>query len=814
MFGNYLKIAIRNFSRERFYALINVFGLALGIASSLLITAYVVHELSYDTFHPDVDRLYRVNQTNIWSPEVGQQMSSSVLPLAEVLVNEYPEVEEALRVNTPGNNIVRYDRNGQVLTFYENDILAADSNFFDFFDFKLKEGDPSEALKGINKVVISGAMAAKYFGDRPALGKILLFGEDRTPMEVTGVTEEQPTNAHFDFDFLLSMYSNPNIKRFEWSWVWSQVVTYVRLKPGTDTHALDEKFRHIADRHVAPTLPRFGMDYDDFIVEKGEWSFYLQPVVDIHLRSTMIGNRLGAVSDINYIYIFSATAILIIVLAMINFINLATARASVRAKEVGIRKAMGSLRRQLIGQFLSESIIMCLLATVLGLGILELFRIFAVNYLHSGLQASVWDKPAFIVLIFGLPLFIGVMAGIYPAFYATSYQPATVLKGNLRSGTRSMGFRNILVVFQFTISIALMVCTLIVNQQLNYFNTRDLGFDRENVLVVNWAHKLGDQLETYKNEVKKHSGVIEAGLSMDMFGRGNYEDLFIDEAADREQTIAMMKADEGFLSTMGLEMIKGRFFEEDRSSDRNSVVINEATMHLFGWNEDNVLGKRIRYTGDNADASEVIGVVRDFNFQSLRYRIAPYIFFNTDATVWGSSRVLAIRHTGEDLPDLLSYLEDRWNAFGTQAPFQYSFLDEEYENMYRAEERLGSLFAAFTTFAVVIACLGLFGLASYTVGQRNKEIGIRKVLGASLIRIVMMLNGNFSRLVGISILLAIPIAWWVANQWLQQFAFRIKIGWSVFFITGLVALVLAWLTVGYQSVKAASLNPVDTLKEE
>ncbi len=813
MLRNYLKIAIRNFTREKFYALINTFGLALGIASSLLIIAYISHETSYDTFHPDADRLYRVNQTNIWSP-TGGKMSSSVLPLAGVLGTEYPEVEKVLRINTAGNNLVRYEGNGRAEGFYESGILAADSNFFEFFHFPLKEGDPAHALKGVNKVVISEAMATKYFGDRPALGKTLLFGEERTPMEVTGVTQKQPSNAHFNFDFLLSMYSNPFIKQFEWSWIWSQVVTYVKLEEGANAQGLNEKFRAIADRHVAPNLPRFGINYEDFIAEKGEWTYELQPVTDIHLGSASIGNRLGAVSDINYVYIFGATAILIILLAMINFVNLSTARASTRAKEVGVRKVMGSHKTQLVGQFLSESIMMCLAATFLALGMLELFKLVIFPFLSAEVDLSIWGHTHLIVMALGLPLLIGIVAGIYPAFYITSYQPAKVLKGNLRSGIKSAGFRNLLVVIQFTISIALMTCTLIVHQQLNYFNSMDMGFDKENVLVVNWAHKLKEQLESYKNEVKKHPNVVEVGLSMDMFGRGSYEDLFVDEAADREQTIAMMKADEDFLATMGLKMIQGRFFEKDRASDHHAAVINEATMRLFGWDEANVLGKRIKYPGDPVQVMEVIGVVKDFNHQSLRLQVAPYIFFNLDAPIWGTKRVAAIRYKGNDLPALVAFLEDQWTKMGTQVPFQYSFLDEEFKNMYRREERLGSLFATFTSFAIVIACLGLFGLASYTVNQRNKEIGIRKVLGASATRIMLMLNSNFSKLVIISAILAVPVALWATDFWLAQFAFKIETSWVTFFIVGILALLLAWVTVGYQALKAALSNPVEVLKEE
>lgn len=809
MFSNYLKIAIRNFQKESFYASINIFGLALGIASSVLITMYVLHELSYDDFHPDVDNTYRVNMTNIWYPE-GGMMSSTVLPLAGVMAEDYPEVKDATRINTPGSNQVRYDNNGQSISFYEDDILAADSNFFDFFGFKLKEGNPQTALKGVNKVVISEETAIRYFGNEPALGKILLFGESKSPVEVSGVTEKQPTNSHFDFDFLTSMYTNPNIKRFEWSWIWTQAVTYVKINSSTDLEQLQKQFDPLAKNHASAALTRLGMDFDEFEAEKGKWRFSLQPVRDIHLNKSKTDNRIGPVSDASYIYIFSSVALLVMLLALINFMNLSTARASARAKEIGVRKVMGSLRKQLILQFLVESVVMSILATLVGLGLMELVKMGIHNFVDIEFHVSLWDHTWMILMIIILPIFLGIVAGIYPALYLTRYEPSRVLKGEIKSGAKSLLFRNVLVYLQFTISITLMASTAIVYNQLQYVNNADLGFDRENILVVNWADKLNDHIESYQNEILKRSDVVDVAIGMDMLGRGSYEDVFSREGSDKNATMAMLKIDDHFFSAMGLKLIEGRDFSKDISSDVNGIIINEAAIETLELKEGEVLGSRIDYFGEKY---EVIGVVNDFNYLSLRYEISPFVFMNLNANIWGDSRVIAVRTNVQNPSELIANLEREWKS-RTDAPFQYSFLDKEFENNYLSEQKLGNLFAVFTVFAMVIACLGLLGLAAYTVSRRYKEIGIRKVLGASAQRLVFMLNGDYSKVIILAILTSIPLSWWGMTNWLEQFAYKAEIGWGVYIFTGLGALVIAWFTVGFQSLKAALANPVDSLRDE
>ena len=616
MLRNYFKSSIRNILRERYFSLINVVGLALGIAVCLLIWSYVRFEMSYDNFHKDLDRLYRVNQTLIWAPE-GGMMGSTGPQLALVLREDFPEVQEAMRVNTPGSYLVRYqERGGQVKSFNEDNVLAADSNFFNFFSIPLREGNPNTALLGVDKVVISNKIAEKLFGEEPALGKILQFGDDGKAVEITGVTEEQPDNMHFHFDYLISIYTNPAIKRMEWSWIWTQTATYVKLKPGTKAEALEEKMQSMVDLNVKPSLGRMGIDYAEFLKGKGEWRFGLQPVESIHLYSGEVDNRIGPTGDIKYVQIFTMVAAFVLILAIINFINLSTARGASRAKEVGVKKVMGAMRRSLIFQFQLESILMATVATVLGLGLLELFRIVVSSSLSIDMPFSIWDGNDSIWLLIILPVAVGSIAGLYPSFYLTSFKPASVLKGRIATGFKS-GLRNALVTIQFVVSIVFIIATITVNQQLEYFQSKNLGFNKDNILVVNNADKLKEQVESFRNEISGLPGVVNASVAMTVPGRGSFEDIFSAEEGETELSISQSKIDEYYFETMGLTLVAGRTFDINRPADRVKVIPNETTIRLFGWTPEEAIGKKIIYPelGDpNLGVGEIIGVVKDFSF--------------------------------------------------------------------------------------------------------------------------------------------------------------------------------------------------------
>lgn len=814
MLKNYFKSSIRNILRERYFSIINVLGLALGIAVCLLIWSYVKFELSFDNFHKDLDRLYRVNQTLVWAPD-GGMMGSTGPQLALVLREDFPEIEESMRVNTAYGYLVRYQHpNGKIDAFNEENILAADSNFFNFFSIPLKEGNPKTALKGVNKVVISDKIAKKFFGDEPAIGKMLQMGDDNRSVEVTGVTERQPDNMHFHFDYLISIYTNPNIKRFEWSWVWTQTATYIKLKPGADVKALEKKMAGMVDLYVKPSLGRLGMNYDEFMKGKGEWIFKLQPVQSIHLFSDGVDNRLGPIGDIKYVQIFSLVAFFVLVLAIINFVNLSTARGASRAKEVGVKKVLGAYRQSLIFQFQLESILMATIATLLGLGLLELFRIVISSVMSIDMPFSIWDGRSNIWLLLLLPLIVGFVAGIYPAFYLTSFKPANVLKGKIASGFKS-GLRNGLVTIQFVVSIVFIIATIIVQQQLEFFQSENLGFNKENILVISNAEKLKDNVDAFRNEATGLAGVVDASVAMTVPGRGSYEDVFRGEGTDIELSIAQSKIDEHYFKTLGLSLVAGRSFDINSPGDKTKVIPNETAVRLFGWTPEEAIGKRIIYSELGDDVGEIIGVVKDFHFVSLnRQEIIPSIFYHNDSPMWEIGKVIAIKFESNHAEDIIASLKRKWDERVNDAPFEYGFLDQEWAQQYQQEQRLGGLFSVFAGLSLLIAMIGLVGLVTYSAEQRKKEIGIRKVMGASVNQVVFLLNKNFTVLVLIAFAIAVPLGWYAMNGWLSQFPYHIEISIGSFAVAGLLMVTITWVTVAYQSIRAGLMNPVDVLKEE
>jgi putative ABC transport system permease protein len=812
MLQNYFKTAIRSIFRERYYALIKIAGLALGLGTSLVLFLYVTHQLSYDTIHPDVDRMYRVNQTNIWNPK-GGYWGSTGPAVASALITEYPAIESIVRINTPGGQIVRYTKpNRDVVAFNEESVLAADSTFFSFFAFELKEGDRRTALEGKNKVVLSDKAARRLFGDEPALGKLIQIGDQRETAEITGVTKAQPTNVHFQFDYLLSMPSVPIIKDMEWSWIFTQVVTYVKLKPGTDVAALNKTLVSLPNRYAPATFKRIGIDFDEFVKERGAWEVYLQPVREIRLYSTKTGNRLGPVGDIKYVYIFSIVAAFILLIAVVNFINLSTARGASRAKEVGVKKTLGLPRGSLIAQFQVENILVTFVAMLLGLGVMELLRLVIQPLTGLEIPVTLWDNKMFFAIIVLLPLVVGFLAGLYPAFYLTSFRPAQVLKGKMISGLRTSNLRNVLVVFQFTISIALMVATMIVFDQLKYFQSASLGFNQENLLIVNHGEKLGNQLQSFRDELVTYPGVEQVSASADF--RQSFEDIFMREGNDLKLPITFMKIDEYYFATTQHQLVAGRGFEPSRPSDVNAVILNETAVKLYGWTPEQAIGQHIIYVGDDVGRQEIIGVVKDFHFRSLYQTINPFMFFNIKSKMYGDIRTVAIRFNTPDAASLIAKIEKRWNQIADATPFEYSFLDEELKMRYQEEQRLGSLFSVFTVLSITIAVIGLVGLVAYSAEQRKKEIGVRKVFGASLSSIYVMMNTQYVKLLVVALIIATPLSWWTMQQWLDTFQYRVSINPWLFIWAGGAELVLAMVCVGYLALRAASLNPATVLKEE
>lgn len=813
MFKIHFKTAWRNMFRNRAYSFINILGLALGLAAGMLVFCYTYFESNYDWQHPDVERMYRVNQTAIWTPEAGV-MASTAPPVARLLKEQFAEITDVTRVNTPGTQTVRYQQGSEeLLVFNESNVLAADSNFFDFFHFPLQEGDPKTALVGVNKVVISDKMARKYFGEATALGKILQFGPDRIPVEVTGVTFPQANNIHFNFDFLWSMPTNPGVKNFDWSFIWTQVATYVKTVPHTDIPSLEDKFSELAETFVQPTFTRLGMDYKDFVGDKGGWNFYLQPVRDIHLHSTAIGNRLGEIGDGDIVDILNYLAMFIILIAILNFVNLATARSGGRTLEVGVKKTIGADQRTLVAQFMVESICISLVAMVLALGLIKILQWLIFFAAGIQIELSLLLQWRVIPWLIAAPIILGMLAGAYPAFYLSGVKPMQVLSGLGKTGKQKFSLRNVLVTAQFTIAIALMSGVVLIQQQLLFIQHRDLGFNPEHIIVIEQAEQLKEKIDAFREELLSLPGVQQTSIGMGLPARPLFEDIFEREGASVKLPVAQFKMDESYLPALSIELKAGRAFQEDNLEDLQSVVINETTETLFGWTAGASIGKRI-ITPDAPEGFQVIGIVKDFHFQSLRQEITPLAYFHVDADLWGDQRVVLVKHDNTNVNQLVTKIHNLWDQMAPETPFNQGYYDDEIAQLYEKERSLSGVITLFTGFSLFIAIIGLIGLLVYAGEQRKKEIGVRKVLGASIGQLFIMLNQQYFILLVIALFLAVPLSWSVMQHWLNSFAYSIDINWSIYFIAWLAVLLLSFLSVSYFSFKAATTNVSEVLKED
>lgn len=813
LFFSHIKIALRNYRRHFGYSFINVMGLAAGIGVCLIIYSYTRYELNYDAFYRDGDRMYRVNQTNIWTP-AGGMFANTTPPLANQLKENLPEIIEATRINTPGNYEVRYkDQTGDLIIFRESKVLAADSNFFDFFTIPVLEGDPQKMLVGKNRVVITESTSERYFGTGSPLGKVLLLGDDRIPVIVSGLVADLPENMHFDFDLLLSMSTNPAVKDFDWSWIWSQMATYVKLRDGKDLEKISQKMTEILMPQVRSTFDRLGMDFEDFMQGKGDWVFELQPVQDIHLHSADIGNRLGPVGDIKTIRILQIMAILILLIAVINFVNLSTARANIRAKEIGVKKTLGATIRELARQFQVESIFMTFIASVLSIPLALALSAFIFNRTGININFDWLRQPDdFLFLVITL-LLIGLLAGIYPSLYLTRLKPVTVMASQKGDRKGNLGLRNLLVAFQFTISLALLSGGILIAKQLNYLNEKDLGFEKENILVVDGAEILGDQVYTLRNQIENMPEVESASVSMSVPGEMSFEDLFQREGSNIKLAISQVKVDPHFLTTMNLKMAAGRFFQENNEADKYHAVINETTARLFGWTPEEALGEKIVYPSDGVPSSEIIGVVSDFHFQSLYQNINPLLLVHIESPMWGDQKMLAVKYRQATVEETLAGVKGAWEQFAHESPFSYSILDEDLNRLYEQDKQLSILVNMLSLLSVFIAILGLTGLVSFTVDQRKKEIGIRKVLGASSGGIFLLINRQYLNLFFIGLLCSVPLTWWVLSIWLRDFAYHIDITWYTFLFSGIILLLICLFSVGILVIRAARSNPVEAIRD-
>ncbi len=825
MFKNYFKVALRNMQRNKVNSFINIVGLAIGMACVILIVMYVQDEITYDKFFKDADHIFQVNMT-VTDKGVTNTTGGNTAPrVTPTMLSMYPEIESYARIYRPGDVMVRYEENAKAENYFtEHRVWAVDSNFLEVFNYPFLQGDATSCLQKPNAVVITEATAKKYFGNEKAVGKILLFDTDKKPFIVTGVLKNLPAQSTFQFDMLAPISAYAEVKKRSWNWAWLQVNSYVKLKPnvGVDKASiakLDAKFSVMVKEHVFNK--DYGQSFEDFTKKGGKLEFSLMPFTDVHLHATPMQTpaRLTTLSDIKYVYIFSIIAFFIIMLACVNFMNLSTAQSATRAKEVGIRKVLGSEKKQLIKQFLSEAMLYSIISTILAL-LLVFISIRSFNAVSGkALEFSSIFNSSTAFFVLGLCLITGLLAGLYPAFYLSSFNPITVLKGMkiFKNNFSNLFIRNGLVVFQFTVSIALIICTIIVFQQLKYTQNKDMGLNKESVVEIANTKRLGNNEEAFREELTKQVGVINASSSTSIPTKDNFGDGYNPEQTETDKPLindiglSSFMVDENFISTLKIQMLQGRNFSR-AFNDSASVILNETAAKQIGWKQP--VGKYLDYPG-NDQKFKVIGVVKDFNISSLHDVVEPFALFNNSSkTYYVNSSFISVRLQPGNINTYLNNIENTWKNFAPNTPFDYSFLDDEFDALYRSEQRMSKVFGIFTFLSIFVACLGLFGLSIYTAERRKKEIGIRKVLGASVSQVTRMLSKEFLKLVFIASLIAFPVAWWAMQKWLQSFAYRINISLWVFAVAGLLTILIALITVSFQAIKAAVANPVKSLRAE
>jgi len=800
MFRNYFKIALRNIQRNKIFSFINIFGLAVGMACSLLIFLFVKNELGYDRFNKDSANIYRVVKD--WVNEDGTEIPDATTPpaLAVAMQREIPEVICATRAftNPDGGQTFLFKYGDK--RFNEQKIFFVDSNFFKVFTLQFLKGNNQTALKDANSIVITESVAKKYFGHENPIGKTLQADQFLGDLKVIAVIKDVPRNSHFHFDFAIPLSNNQLGGNKDADWNWYEFYTYVKVKPSTNIEAFTKKVQTIYQQNDSA----------------GKNIYYTQPLPSIHLSSNL-NSEIEPNSNKTYVYIFSIIAILIILIAGINYVNLATAKAAIRAKEIGVRKVTGASRSSLINQFLTESVITCLLASLLAVVIAQLL-LPLVNAITQK-QLTFIDNPVMLGYVAGMALLIGIVAGIFPAIYLSSFKPVSVLKGLKANYGGTLSLRKVLVVFQFSISVALIIGALVISQQVHFMQSATLGLNKDQVVIVKNEGTLADaNKDAFQNAASNINGVKKVATSDGVLGGQDWP-INLHVQGKGGQLIDFLSVSDDYVDALGIQLKEGRSFSEkfptdirmsppdDQSNELiGSVILNETAVKELGIQEPAV-GKHIFWAQNYLT---VVGVVKDFHFTSFHNKIKPFAFIDDPRRMSN----FTIKLSTANMKATLAELESTWNKFSPERPFEYFFLDDTYAKLYQSEIHFKQIFTSLVILAIVIACLGLFGLATFVAEQRTKEIGIRKVLGSSVFNIARLLALDFIKLVGISIIIATPVAWYIMNKWLEDYAYRINIGWTTFFISALLAIAIALVTISFQSVKAAIANPVKSLRTE
>lgn len=805
MLQNIIKVAFRNLVHNKAFSSINIFGLAAGLATCLLILLYVTDELTYDKHHKDGNRIYRI----VYSTNDGT-WASQPAPVAAAMKHDFPEVEEVTRLlKLPGMDKVLLKNKETNNKFYEKDGYYVDTSFFKLFTYSFIEGDQQTALSEPNSIVISETIANKLFGNENPINKsinlVLPFGEAN--YVVKGVFTAGTTKSHIPASYFLSM-RNSDVG----SWVstitdWTNnniFHTYYKLKENTDPVAFEKKLQPFLNRHAGEALTKAGFAR----------TIYSQPLKDIYLKSN-VGNELGANGNIRFLYILGSIAIFILVIACINFMNLSTARSEKRAREVGVRKVMGAMKSTLVSQFLGESIIMSFIALIFALAsvwlLLPLFNSLTQKELHFS------NDPGYLVLVVALTLVTGGLAGVYPSFYLSSFRPTQVLKGKLKNNFSATVIRKGLVVFQFAISAVLIFGAIVIWRQLNYVQSQPLGFNKEQLLVIPTNQEVASKYNPLKDALLKNSGVKSVTSGNTYPGVTNLNSMvFYAEGKNSKEfnVINMSVVENDYFSTLGLKVIAGRQFSPAFKGDSTSIILNETAVRQVGYTMENAVGKKLYFDWQNVkNEVTIVGVVKDFHFESLHTAIKPQ-GFSPNYFFANKYTYLIAKLQNTSYSKTVSDIEKIWTTIVPNVPFEYSFVDQDFQHNYEKDQRTSGIVISFTCIAIVIACLGLFGLAAFAAESRTKELGIRKVLGASEASIVGLLSKDFLKLIGLSLLIAFPAGAWVMSQWLSNFAYRISISAWMFIVSGTIALFVAFATISYQSLKAAFMNPVKSMRTE
>jgi putative ABC transport system permease protein len=802
MFKNYFKTAIRNFRKNKIFSFINVIGLAIGLTCFVLIAVFVYDELSYDTYAADAKGIYRVNLNVTGNGDV------AVYPAVDFAVgpgmkSAFPEIKDFARL-APATDFVKYNDK----QFKEDKLAFADSNFLQMFSIPLVEGSDKDALVQPNSIVISKSFAKKYFGDEDPVGKSLTVGLHNAVYKITGLFDKVPDNSHFHSDAFLSI-STWHVTNPTWSNLGE--FTYLLLNKNVDTKKLEVKFTQLVAKYVVPEVQHdMGVSLAEAQKSVNTFVFTLQPLTGIHLYAHT-KYEIEPNGDIQYVYIFSVLAIFILLLACVNFTNLSIARSVKRAKEVGVRKVMGSGKFQLIKQFLSESVLMSFCAMFIAI-ILIIVLLPYFNQL-SGKQVAVVNllNYKFILTLLALIFFVGIIAGIYPAFFLSSFNPAKVLKSSATTASRKNILRSGLIVFQFFVSTALIIATIIVYQQLNYMQNKQLGYNKQQVLFLPDGRLMGQNQDAFKQQVLQDNRVVDASITRsvpgDAFMDGTEVHPVNENGNGAEIHMNIYHVDYDYVKTLGMNIQQGRYFSKDFGSDSDAVVINEAAVKELGWSKVNPVGRTIVRSGQ--EAFKVVGVIADFNYTSAKQKIAPLMMM-----LGNNYGGLIIKIKTNDVTGFLNDLKTKWNSFNPQGPLSYTFLDDKFAALYASELRTQQIFSAFAVIAIIIAGLGLFGLSAFVIEQRTKEIGIRKVLGASVQNVLLLVSKEFLSLVMIAFIISIPVTYWAMHKWLENYAYRINISATVFAAAGIAALLIALITISFQAIKAAIANPVKSLRTE